>query len=405
MVTSGIYFDGRKPKKDGTCPIKVRIIKDRKVSMMSTGLSCLPEEWENERISKSAKNSMQKNALLNKWMSEIDGTLLDAERRGELDLMTITEIMAMVERVIKGESAQERNNTFCDVLDEMVERKNYKNNTKSIYVGTREKVDSYCSGVKLADITPKWLDGFQSWMIKEGLRTNSIGIHMRNVRAVFNFAIDEEYTTSYPFRKFSIKKEETEKRCLTIEQIRALKDFKCEEYQKPYRDIFMLMFYLIGINAVDLFEAKKSQVRNGRLEYRRAKTNKLYSIKIEPEAQEIIDRYAGKEYLLNFMEKMEGTNYHQYLYAVNRGLRKIGEFSMDGLRKDRTPIEKNISTYWSRHTWATIAAEINIPIEVISHALGHKIGSDVTAIYVKFNRMKVDEANRKVIDHVNQKEG
>jgi integrase len=83
----------------------------------------------------------------------------------------------------------------------------------------------------------------------------------------------------------------------------------------------------------------------------------------------------------------------------------MGELKKLGInnQKIRKPYFPSISSYWSRHTWATIAAEIDIPIEVISHALGHKVGSDVTAIYVKFNRMKVDEANRKVIDYVNGK--
>lgn len=50
---------------------------------------------------------------------------------------------------------------------------------------------------------------------------------------------------------------------------------------------------------------------------------------------------------------------------------------------------------------ASIAAELDIPKETISEALGHSIGSEVTSIYIKFDRKKVDEANRKVIDYVN----
>ncbi|MFK2229309.1 integrase [Bacteroides fragilis] len=58
-------------------------------------------------------------------------------------------------------------------------------------------------------------------------------------------------------------------------------------------------------------------------------------------------------------------------------------------------------TYWARHTWATIAAGLDIPKETISEALGHEIGSSVTSIYIDFNRQKVDDANRKVIDYIN----
>jgi integrase len=61
----------------------------------------------------------------------------------------------------------------------------------------------------------------------------------------------------------------------------------------------------------------------------------------------------------------------------------------------------NLTTNCARHTWATLAAEADIPMEAISHALGHKIGSPITNIYVAYNQKKVDAANRKVIDYIN----
>lgn len=78
-------------------------------------------------------------------------------------------------------------------------------------------------------------------------------------------------------------------------------DFDCDKHQEKYRNFFMLIFYLIGIgiNIIDLCNLKKEQLVNGRIEYIRAKTHKLYSIKVEPEAQSIIDKYKGDEYLLN----------------------------------------------------------------------------------------------------------
>ena len=63
------------------------------------------------------------------------------------------------------------------------------------------------------------------------------------------------------------------------------------------------------------------------------------------------------------------------------------------------PIVPGLTTYWARHTWATIAASLDVPKETIAHALGH--GNDtVTDIYIDFDKRKVDEANRKVLDFV-----
>jgi integrase len=59
-----------------------------------------------------------------------------------------------------------------------------------------------------------------------------------------------------------------------------------------------------------------------------------------------------------------------------------------------------LTIYWMRHTWATLAAELDIPKETIAAALGHG-GNDVTDIYIRFDQRKVDKANRQVIDYVN----
>lgn len=163
----------------------------------------------------------------------------------------------------------------------------------------------------------------------------------------------------------------------------------------------MLMFYFIGINAVDLLTAKTSALVNGRFEYKRAKTGKLYSIKVEPEAQAIIDKYKGQDFVLNIMD--EYKDYKNFLHRMGIALKEIGETERKGLggKKIRKPLFPDLSSYWTRHTWATIAAEIDIPKEVIAHALGHSwANGTVTDIYIRFDEKKVDEANRKVLDYL-----
>ena len=88
---------------------------------------------------------------------------------------------------------------------------------------------------------------------------------------------------------------------------------------------------------------------------------------------------------------------------MGTGLKQIGPVVRKGLggKKERQPLFPDISSYWARHTWATIAAELDIPKETISAALGHEIGSEVTSIYINFDRKKIDEANRRVIDYLN----
>ena len=121
----------------------------------------------------------------------------------------------------------------------------------------------------------------------------------------------------------------------------------------------------------------------------------------------IIERYRGEKQLLNILDRY--ANYKDYAHRLNENLQEIGETKfvekvIKGKRrqvKKRKPLFPEITTYWARHTWATIAHKIGIPKDTISMALGHEFGCKTTGIYIDYDMEKVDEANRKVIDYIN----
>ena len=133
--------------------------------------------------------------------------------------------------------------------------------------------------------------------------------------------------------------------------------------------MFKLIFFLVGINIVDL--CNLMEINNGRIEYYRAKTNRLYSIKVEPEAMDIINKYRGEKYLLNIMDNR--SDYKSFVSRMNKEMKRIGKVERVGRggKKIFEPLLPGISTYWARHSWATIAADLDIPKETIAAALGH----------------------------------
>lgn len=397
MATVKFYLDKRRQKKDGTYPIKLNVFHNKQI-MIATQLSASEKEWNGNEYSVRAQNYKPRNIVARGIINKAETVIFTLEQQEKLKSTTDKALKKLIEDAIS--SKVENQKTFLYYLDEFVSKKTNQG-TKSIYTTTRNKIEEYDSHCTFESMDKSWLENFEAWMAKT-MKVNAYAIHLRNIRSVFNYAIDEEYTTLYPFRRFSIKKEETRKRSLTAEQLRLLRDYPCEEYQIRYRDMFMLMFYLIGVNAADLFNAKHSALVNGRFEYKRAKTGKLYSIKVEPEAQAIIEKYKGKDYLLNIMD--EYGNYKDFLHRMGIGLKQIGETERKGLggKKSRNPLFPDLSSYWARHTWATVAAELDVPKEVIAHALGHSWANNTTTdIYIHFDMRKVDKANRKVIDYVN----
>lgn len=396
MASIKLYLDTRREKRDGLFPLKLNV-RNKGKFLLATGLSVSIQNWTGSEFTNKEPNYRTKNAMLRKVLSDMESAIFRLNMDGKLKEMSDKALKEILEKYLPNYTP-EAPKTFVDHMTDFTNMKD-KQGTRDIYTTTINKITEFDRACAFDTMNIDWLRRFERWMKDSGMKTNAYAIHLRNIRAVFNYAIDEEITTLYPFRKFKIKKEETAKRSLTVEQVALLRDYKCEEYQERYRDIFMLMLYLIGINAVDLFNLK--QIVNGRIEYSRAKTNKLYSIKVEPEAMEIIERYKGKDFLLNVLDGY--GNYKDFLHRMGIGLKQIGPVTRSGLGGKKTiePLFPEISSYWARHTWATIAAELDIPKETISEALGHEIGSAVTSIYIKFDRKKIDGANRKVIDYLN----
>ncbi|MFV0331849.1 MAG: hypothetical protein ACK5KL_18830 [Dysgonomonas sp.] len=124
----------------------------------------------------------------------------------------------------------------------------------------------------------------------------------------------------------------------------------------------------------------------------------MYDIRVQPEALEIINKYKGRNYLLDILDVY--TNYKDFTHRFNMNLKRIGpvELGKKG-KKEIAPLFPNLTSYYARHTWATIAASLDIPKETIAAALGHG-GNTVTDIYINFDQKKIDEANRQVIDYV-----
>lgn len=270
--------------------------------------------------------------------------------------------------------------------------------TRKMYERTCRKVLEFDSRADFDTIDKRWLERFWAHLEKEGANTNGIGHHFRNLRAVFNFAIEEEATNNYPFRKFRIRHEQTRKRDLTAEQLVTLQTIPLEPFQGQYRDLFMLMFYLCGINAGDLFLLTAKNINNGRIEYYRQKTKKYYCIRIEPEAWDIINKYRGEKYLLKYMDT--NTDYHTPLKHLNDQLKKIGMTYHEGAKWSGDPLFPALSSYYARHSWASIAADLDVPMDTIAQALGHSTPYTTTDIYVNRRLKKIDEANRKVIDFI-----
>ncbi len=407
MAKAKFFLDTRRTKPGSPSVLKVAIGHRDKTAYISLEARLLPEQWD-------AANSLVVNHpeqhVLNIYIGgikqRVERTLFILADNGSLQGMSANDIKLEIERSLNPskveakEHKQRNKRLFAVRFKRFAETK--KTSTCGVYMQTYRRMVAFIGEAALQrltfeDITKEWIAKFEAFLAKTAPSKNARNIHLRNIRTVFNEAIDDEITTAYPFRRYDVRPVATRKRNLKVEDFRTLIEYPCEEYAVKYVDMFKLMFMLIGINAIDLYNLKK--IEDGRVCFNRSKTNRLYSIKVEPEALEIINHYRGKGYLLDIHDRYK--NHQDFLKKMNDALKKIGPMKRVGRggKKVREPLFPEISTYWARHSWATIAASLDIPRDTIAHALGHG-NNTVTDIYIDFDQSKVDEANRRVLDWV-----
>ena len=407
MAKTSFYLDTRRTKPGRRSVLKIAISNGNSRAYISLHVELLPNQWDAKRsLVVNHPNEKMLNYQTTYVMQQVEHIIFILTIEGRLHSMTAKEIKDEFERrqypqkteEVKKQT-EEKKVLFIKHFLSFAESK--KKSTRQVYMQTYSRLVAFMGNkldtLKYEDITTEWLTRFDNFMAETAPSKNARNIHLRNIRAVFNEAIADNITTFYPFRRFKIRPVATRKRCMKVEDLRTLFSYPAEKHARYYIDIFMLLFMLIGINVVDLCNLK--EIVDGRITFHRAKTNRLYSIKIEPEALEIIERYRGNGWLLNILDRY--TDHNDFTRRLNSTLQKVGPVKRVGLggKKIYSPLFPEITSYWSRHSWATIAASLDIPRDTIAHALGHGTNT-VTDIYIDYDQNKVDEANRRVLDWV-----
>lgn len=244
---------------------------------------------------------------------------------------------------------------------------------------------------------PQLVEDYQIYLKSKGLAPNSTSFYMRIMRAVYNRAVKEDLIIDrHPFRTVFTGIEKTRKRALPSEEIRRIRDLDLSRNKELEfaRNIFLFLFYCRGMSLIDALFLKKSDLANGVITYRRHKTGQRLHIKVIPKIRDFLDRYPSDDshYLLPLIKEARQNERRQYetaLRRINRNLKKIGV---------KAGISIPLTTYVSRHSWATIANTKNIPINVISDSLGHESISTTQIYLASIDASVIDRANEIVVD-------
>ena len=267
MASISSFLDLRYQTK-GKHAIKILLSHNKQNAQYSLGIYLEKEYWQPAThegegyVKKTHPQHKMLNHHIRTMCQRFDEQLIILEQQRRLNTFaSARDLKNHIVAIIEGRNEV----TFLQFFKTVVDTRAC-NGTRKIFRETYNRLLAFTNGrdISFEQITPKWLDEFNNFM--NGC-INYKSIHLRNIRTAYNLAIRNDIAKydTYPFRKYKIKKEKTVKRSLSIEQLCDICDMDILQHQERYRDLFMLSFYLIGINAVDLLHLTAENIQGDRL--------------------------------------------------------------------------------------------------------------------------------------------
>ena len=455
-----LVLDKRREKSGNLYPIKLRVIVNRKSFHIAQNYNVPEKYWnkEKEEIStrwKGVANVTRLNNALLKEKSRVRDKLLELDESVGLETLSIKEIK---NRII-GRRDITYLLSFWDVLITEMQIAGQVGNAR-VYTMVKGSISNFLQhkDIPLRNVTHRWLKQYEVWFLGKGNRINGLCVNLRTLRAVLNKAIKRKLLSAdlYPFSTYIIKKEATKKRAIKKEGIDTLIQYEpANEKEEQAKDYFLMSYYLMGASFVDLSFLTMQSIREGRMEYRRKKVGRLYSIKITPPLQKILDKYTeGKvsdDFILDVIQHKVDKNLYNHIridgdfiqyeiigFEVTQNIslteelkkhlqrypygRQRQEFLLQLVMSNETKkqyqqihnalkyfnktmkaigkacgFSTDLTSYVARHSFATIARNKGIPVPVISKALGHSDLKTTEVYLAEIDNEVLDKYHREML--------
>jgi site-specific recombinase XerD len=382
-----------------TFPIALRITKDRRSKYFRTPYNALESEWNSNigEFNKKNNNYIQNNRLLNTIKNRAYSVITSLEIENEY--YTLEDF----ERKFRVNANPIRQNIFKfgeEIISEMKESGRMGN--ARVYHDTLNSILRFQRNRHLTfrEITHQYLKKYENFLRSRGGTDGGIGVRMRAIRALFNFAINRKIIIDkvYPFKSYKVSKLKSRpvKRALTLEEIHKIVALDISDYPHllHFKNYFLFSFYTRGMNFADMLHLRWENILDGRIYYTRSKTKNNFQVKIVKPVQEILNFYkaypSSTNYIFPILLKEDLTpsqienRKNKVLKQFNYALKEIGSLAA---------ISKPITSYVARHSFATCLKQKGIATDIISEALGHQ-NLAITQAYLKaFENSVIDEAS------------
>lgn len=391
MATFSIVIVPAKKLSDGTHKIRIRVAHNSDTRFITTDIVVRENEFKNGKIvQRSDKN------FLNVKLQEIYNTY--TKRYLELEFtesLTCAQLVKMITSPLNGE----KHRKFEDIVEEFLSQIDEADRTKThkLYkLAAKRFIQFTGPGSLMEHITPIRINSYLIHLRKSKLSPTTINIYVTLLKVIINYAIKMRYV-SYdvdPFVTATIPSAKKRDTYITVEQLKIIRDMVPNKYNvSVVRDIFMLTYYLAGMNLVDMlaYDFRASVVDYIRIKTRNTKDgDRLTSFAIPDEAKPIIKKYMDKK-----TGKLVFGKYKTYVSCYNTLTRKMK------VLKDAAGVKHNLTLYSARKSFVQHGYDLGIPLSTLEYCIGQSMKEDRPIFnYVSIMKNHADKAIREILDNL-----
>lgn len=348
-------------------------------------------EFKNERVVKRDDKDM-----LNLQIKKVYNMYFERYMKIEYaDTLTCSQLIKM----ISDPSLGEKRRKIVDVVEEYLSQIDETDREKShkLYKLAANRFIRFVGpGSLMEHITPIRINQYIAYLVKSKLSGTTINIYVTLLKVIINYAIKMRYV-NYEVDPFitakipSAKKRETQ---ITVEKLKSIRDTDFSSYNKNViRDIFMLTYYLAGMNLIDMLNY---DFRTEEIEYIRKKTahtkdgDSLICFSIPDEAKPLIEKYMNKN-----TGKIVFGKYKNYVSCYNLFARRMKELSKV------IGIKHHFTLYSARKSFVQHGYDLGIPLSTLEYCIGQSMKEDRPIFnYVSIMKKHADKAIREILDNL-----
>jgi integrase len=373
------FFDTRSKLLDGNYPIKLTVYYGRQKKRYKTPFKATQEVYD--RLLANRLRDESTKQLKRQTVSWLDKQTLIAEG---IVPFTFTDF----ENVFYAEKTQSRKIQLNDGVNSIYEKHIQSLNdegrisTARAYNDSLTSILSYKKNLKVSQITPDFLKGYEKWMTDNGRSLTTVGMYVRALRTIFNMAIENEVidASKYPFKKYTIPAPQKISRTLKKEEIKQIINYTAKrDADAVALDYWVFSFISNGMNFKDIALLKYGNINGDFLEFRRAKTKRTTNnsslpimVPLDENLSYIIKKRGNKskkkeDYIFPILKhgltpQQEYDHIKTFVRNTNKRLTRVGI---------ELGLSLKVTSYVARHCFATIQKNNNAPLAYISEALGH----------------------------------